>query len=88
MAFRDIFGNIFYIPVYELLYRHLHNREINDSLSQVCFSRRPMSDIYFLSDLRTGTSRHSDNIFDLIATFPDHRRRYGGKHFMVFHLPC
>uniref|UniRef100_A0AC34RI26 Mitochondrial carrier protein n=1 Tax=Panagrolaimus sp. JU765 TaxID=591449 RepID=A0AC34RI26_9BILA len=35
MAFRDFYGNLFYIPVYELIYRQLHKRDINDSLSQI-----------------------------------------------------
>ncbi|KAE9551961.1 hypothetical protein FO519_004837 [Halicephalobus sp. NKZ332] len=35
MAFRDLFGNLFYIPVYELLYREFHKRDMNNSLSQI-----------------------------------------------------
>ncbi|KAE9547394.1 hypothetical protein FO519_009394 [Halicephalobus sp. NKZ332] len=35
MTFRNLFGNLFYIPVYELVYRELHKRDMNNSLSQM-----------------------------------------------------
>jgi solute carrier family 25 protein 45/47 len=35
MTFRDMFGNLFYIPVYEILYRRLHNYEMNETFAQM-----------------------------------------------------
>uniref|UniRef100_A0A7E4VYN3 Mitochondrial carrier protein n=1 Tax=Panagrellus redivivus TaxID=6233 RepID=A0A7E4VYN3_PANRE len=35
MAYRDMIGNLFYIPVFELLYREFHKREMNDTLAHM-----------------------------------------------------
>jgi hypothetical protein len=35
MFWRDLIGFLFYIPVYEILYRHLHRRGTNETIAQV-----------------------------------------------------